>query len=160
MSNATTLQSDSSCNMACTGNPSEVCGGPALLTVYYANTPVPQGPHTNNGPAGWTSSGCWLDGSTKALANEVQVDGGGSNMTVTGCTAACGAAGYKLAGIEYASKTRSRTAALNMLSLTLYLQASATATTSFPETLPMSPSKSATCHVMATPASSAAPATE
>jgi hypothetical protein len=80
--------------MACTGNSTEVCGGPGLLTVYYANTPVPQGPHTSNGPPGWSDF----------LANRVQVEGGDSNMTVIGCTAACGAAGYKLAGMEYASK--------------------------------------------------------
>jgi hypothetical protein len=90
--------------MACTGNSTEVCGGPGLLTVYYANTPVPQGPHTSNGPPGWSDFGCWRDGSSKSLANRVQVEGGDSNMTVIGCTAACGAAGYKLAGMEYASK--------------------------------------------------------
>ena len=80
-----------------------------MLTVYYANTPVPQGPHTSNGPPGWTDFGCWRDGSSKALANGVQVEGGGSNMTVIGCTAACDAAGYKLAGVEYASKITFRT---------------------------------------------------
>jgi hypothetical protein len=106
LSNATTLQSDSSCNMPCTGSPSEVCGGSGLLTVYYANTPIPQGPHTNSGPAGWTSQGCWADGSTKALTHEVQVKGGADNMTITGCTSACSAAGYKLAGVEYASTSQ------------------------------------------------------
>lgn len=105
LSNATTLQSNSSCNMACAGNPSEVCGGSGLLTIYYANAPVPQGPHTNSGPPGWTSAGCWADGPNKALANGVDVPGGGDNMTVIECTSACGAAGYTLAGVEYASKS-------------------------------------------------------
>lgn len=75
------------------------------MSVYYANIPVPDGPHASAGPPGWTSFGCWADGGTKALAHEVQVKGGASNMTVTECTEACDAAGYKLAGIEYASKT-------------------------------------------------------
>lgn len=98
--------------MACTGNPSEACGGSGLISIYYANTPVPQGPHTSSGPPGWTSSGCWADGSTKALANGVQVPGGGDNMTVSGCTSACSAAGYTLAGVEYASKSLSNVCAL------------------------------------------------
>lgn len=102
VNNASTLQSDSSCNMACSGNSSEACGGPNLLDIYYANKPAPQGPVTNPGPAGWTSFGCYADGSTKSLANGVQVPGGGSNLTVSSCTTACGAAGYTLAGVEYA----------------------------------------------------------
>jgi hypothetical protein len=105
LNNATTLQSNSSCSMACTGNSAQVCGGPDLITVYYANAPAPQGPQTNPGPAGWTSAGCWADGSSKALANQVQVPGGGTNMTIVECTSACSAAGYKLAGVEYASKS-------------------------------------------------------
>lgn len=144
--------------MACTGSSSEVCGGPGLLTVYYANTPVPQGPHTNDGPAGWTSSGCWADGSTKALANEVQVEGGGSNMTVTGCTTACGAAGYKLAGIEYASKIFLVPALAKTWLLTKHSQVNVSAMITFPGAQPMSLSNSAICRVTATPASSAAPA--
>jgi len=91
--------------MACSGNSSEVCGGPNLITIYYANKPAPQGPVTNPGPQGWTSYGCIADGPNKALANQVQIPGGGSNMTVSGCTTACSAAGYPLAGIEYACKS-------------------------------------------------------
>jgi hypothetical protein len=104
LNNATTLQSNPTCNMACSGNSTQACGGPDLITVYYANAPAPQGPQTNPGPAGWTSAGCWADGPSKALANSVQVPGGGNNMTVMECTSACSAAGYKLAGVEYASK--------------------------------------------------------
>ena len=107
LNNATTLQSNSSCNMVCSGDSSEVCGGPNLITVYYANRPAPQGPVTNPGPSGFTFYGCYADGASKALANQVQIPGGGSNMTVSGCTAACGAAGYALAGVEYACKTKS-----------------------------------------------------
>jgi hypothetical protein len=106
--------------MPCTGNSSEVCGGPGLLTVYYANKPIPQGPHTNAGPDGWTSVGCWADGSSKALAHEVQVQGGSSNMTITGCTSACSAAGYQLVGVEYASTIRLFPLSTTIESLTTY----------------------------------------
>jgi hypothetical protein len=95
---AATLQDDSQCNMGCSYNSSEACGGPNLLTVYYANKPAPQGPFTNPGPPGWTSYGCWTDGAPRTLANAVQVTGGGDNMTVAACTSACSAAGYTLAG--------------------------------------------------------------
>jgi hypothetical protein len=106
--------------MPCTGNSSEVCGGPGLLTVYYANKPIPQGPHTNAGPDGWTSVGCWADGSSKALAHEVQVQGDFSNMTITGCTSACSAAGYQLVGVEYASTIRLFPLSTTIESLTTY----------------------------------------
>lgn len=100
-----TLQPNGSCSMGCTYNSSEACGGPDLLTVYYANAKPPTGPITNPGPAGWTSYGCWEEPSnTRLLSNQVNVAGGSSNMTVSGCTSACSAAGYKLAGVEYASQ--------------------------------------------------------
>lgn len=117
--------------MACTGNSSEVCGGSGLLTVYYANKPIPEGPHINPGPSGWTSFGCYADVSTKALGHEVQVEGGSSNMTVTGCTSACDAAGYKLSGVEYASKTIvSHKSTSKIRRLTANIQANATVMTS------------------------------
>lgn len=90
--------------MGCAYNGSEACGGPDLLTTYYANEPAPQGPTTNPGPPGWTLYGCVTDGATRTLANTIQVEGGGSNMTVAGCTTACTAAGYQLSGVEYAGE--------------------------------------------------------
>ena len=90
--------------MPCAGNSSEACGGPNLLTTYYANTAAPSGPQTNPGPSGWTSFGCWTDAGTRTLANQVQVDGGAAAMTVAKCTTACGSAGFTLAGLEYASE--------------------------------------------------------
>ena len=101
LAQATTLQTDASCSMACAANSSEACGGPDLLTVYYANKAAPAGPVTNPGPAGWTSYGCWTDGGTRTLSNSVQVSGGAAAMTVALCTAACKSAGYIFAGVEY-----------------------------------------------------------
>ncbi|KAK3075864.1 hypothetical protein LTR53_000437 [Teratosphaeriaceae sp. CCFEE 6253] len=101
---ATTLQADSSCNMGCAYNGSEACGGPNMISIYYANTPAPLGPFTNPGPDGWASQGCWTDGGQRTLSYSVDVEGGGSNMTVAGCTSACNAAGYGLAGVEYAGE--------------------------------------------------------
>lgn len=104
LSDATTLQKDPTCSMGCSANSSEACGGPNLLTVYYANQPAPKGPQTNPGPSGWTSYGCWIDGAPRTLGHQVQVSGGSAAMSVSACTAACGFANYTLAGVEYASE--------------------------------------------------------
>ncbi|QIW95400.1 hypothetical protein AMS68_000918 [Peltaster fructicola] len=98
-------QTDATCNMACSGNSAEVCGGPNLLTIYYANTAAPIPPSVNPGPPGWTSYGCYAEGSTRTLANLYDVPGGSAkNMSVAACTSVCGANGYSLAGVEYASQ--------------------------------------------------------
>lgn len=47
-----------------------------------------------------------MDGNPRTLANGVATKGGGSNMTVALCTSACSAAGYTLAGMEYAGEVR------------------------------------------------------
>ena len=136
------------------------------MTVYYANAPVPQGPHTSSGPPGWTSAGCWADGPNKALANGVDVPGGGDNMTVTECTSACGAAGYTLAGVEYASKSSFGCAypgvvvpILERPFAHILLQVNAFAIITSPRAQPTSRSKIATCPAMVTLASSVAPET-
>lgn len=98
------LYADGNCSMACTGNSSEACGAGNFLSIYYANKPAPAGPQVNPGPPGWKSYGCWLDGNPRTLANGVNVPGGGANMSIALCTAACGSAGYTLAGSEYAGE--------------------------------------------------------
>ena len=155
---AATLQSDSSCNMGCTANASEACGGPDMVTVYYANTPAPAGPFTNSGPAGWASQGCWTDGQPRTLANTVDVAGGGSNMTVAGCTAACKAGGWSLAGVEYAGEWSVSGLCLSDSARTL-IQKIAIATTTCLRKRPILPSQTVTCHVTAMQPSSVAPGT-
>ncbi|KAF2209576.1 hypothetical protein CERZMDRAFT_70063 [Cercospora zeae-maydis SCOH1-5] len=104
LANSTSLQKDSQCAMSCAGNSSEVCGGPNLLTVYYANRPAPAGPSTNPGPPGWKSGGCWTDSNDRTLKNRVDTPGGTSEATVALCTSACANGGYSLAGVEYAGE--------------------------------------------------------
>src|SRR5271170_7390592 len=45
------------CNMACTGNSSEACGGPNRLNIFYSasRAAAAAGPFTNPGPPGWQS---------------------------------------------------------------------------------------------------------
>lgn len=81
------------CNMPCAGNASEVCGGTDRLSIYS-----PPGP-------AWQSLGCYTDSVQKrTLTHPEQITGGGAAMTVELCQGACSAAGYKLAGIEYAGE--------------------------------------------------------
>jgi hypothetical protein len=137
---AAALQADTDCNMACSANSTEACGGPNRLSVYYANKAVPSGPAVAPAPSGWVSFGCWTDGSAKSLANSVQVQGGESNMTVEGCTTACSAANQSLAGLEYAGRS-------------IF---SVSATTMLPRARPTRLLSSVTCLVMVMPPSSAA----
>lgn len=91
--------------MACSGNSQEACGGSNLLTVYYANKAPPPPPSVNPGPAGWKSYGCYAEGNTRALSNQIDVPGtSAKNLTVADCTATCASNGYTLAGVEYGSQ--------------------------------------------------------
>ena len=117
------------CSMVCSGNSSEICGGPNRLNVYnYTGTgqsPTnPPPPPASNGP--WVSLGCYRYShpffslpvnyqhfpfcaiSDKVGARTLSVPtnpiGGASNNSVESCTAACFAAGYPLAGMEYSAE--------------------------------------------------------
>ncbi|KAF8534900.1 putative glyoxal oxidase precursor [Trichophaea hybrida] len=88
------------CNMGCSGNATEACGGPNRLTVF-SGTDV-GGPQTNPGPPGWTSAGCYTDNvGGRTLATGVGTPGGGAALTVALCTAACAQGNYLHAGVEY-----------------------------------------------------------
>ena len=69
---------DALCNMPCSGNTGQLCGGPNRLTVFEYNgdlptTPTPGGggnagegnggnvsPVTEGLPDSWTYNGCWM----------------------------------------------------------------------------------------------------
>ncbi len=55
--------------------------------------------------AGWTFLGCYTDNvSGRALPNGEQVPGGSGAMTVEACESTCLAAGFSIAGTEYAGE--------------------------------------------------------
>ena len=121
------------CSMTCSGNSSEICGGPNRLNVYNLTgsgqsstnpPPPPPPPPVSNGP--WRSLGCYryfkppffveresltplyLPISDNVGARTLSVPtapiGGASNNSVESCTDACFAAGYTLAGVEYSAE--------------------------------------------------------
>lgn len=90
------LAQESDCSMACSGDSSEACGGPARLTVY--NNVVQGAPEVNPGVDGWISYGCVADSvQSRTLSDGVQVQG---PLTVANCVSACQAANYAFAGVE------------------------------------------------------------
>jgi hypothetical protein len=100
LASVATLAADGDCNMACSGNATEVCGGSNRISVYGNGGTPPPGPFTNPGPPGWSLVGCYSDKDvSRALPNAGAAPGGGAAMTVSLCTTAC--TGYTLAGVEY-----------------------------------------------------------
>jgi hypothetical protein len=78
------------------------------MNLYYLKDATPGTPpvsvSTNPGPDGWVSEGCYSDSvGARTLANQVAT-GDASTMTVALCVDACQAAGYILAGLEYADQ--------------------------------------------------------
>jgi glucan 1,3-beta-glucosidase len=98
------------CDMTCDGNTAETCGGPNRLDLYTYTSGSPtststaaSGPTGSGNPlAGWTFKGCYTDSTAaRTLPNMEPVSGG---MTNEGCQNACLAAGYSIAGTEYAGE--------------------------------------------------------
>lgn len=91
--NNPTQKPDSDCNMACSGNGGEKCGGPSRLNVYRT---APQ-----NNPQ-WKSLGCVSDVvNARTLSVTMPVQGG---VTTESCQQACQAAGYPIAGTEFSTE--------------------------------------------------------
>ena len=108
-----------SCNMPCSGNAAEVCGGGNALLVFSsgaANPPPPSGGPTELSEYGlWDSLGCYTDTvAARTLLTQVGVAGG--PMTPQRCMDACQSAAtpFHFAGVEYA------TVSFTLLSLNLH----------------------------------------
>ncbi|KAF8258448.1 WSC domain-containing protein [Lactarius quietus] len=91
--------SQSSCNQACTGNSTEVCGGPDALQLYKFTATYPLGASVVPAAGGWTSRGCYSD-SVSSRTLERSVNAG--NVTVESCVSACQSQSFTMAGLEYA----------------------------------------------------------
>lgn len=96
------------CNMACAGNSTELCGGPNRLNLFFSGVPPPPRPPP---PAEvqthdlWETLSCYSEGTNgRTLPVVPQVPGGGNNMTIENCLDACLALGYPLAGTEFGAE--------------------------------------------------------
>ena len=106
-------KSSQSCNMACSGSASTICGGPGALNLFtnpsilpsvvVDNTP--KGPTVSGPlPAGWSaaSTQCIKEATSgRALTGWSVSD---SKMTIATCLSACQQRGFQYAGLEYGSE--------------------------------------------------------
>lgn len=53
-----TAQTD--CDMACSGDATEACGGGNRLNLFTSGKTPPAGPDHNPGPDGWALQGCYV----------------------------------------------------------------------------------------------------
>ncbi|KAI9449274.1 hypothetical protein BJY52DRAFT_1227860 [Lactarius psammicola] len=81
------------CNMACQGDPTELCGGPALLNLYN---------FTGTYPIGASVVTAAESDSPSSRALERRVDAG--NVTVESCVSACQSQSFTIAGLKYAQE--------------------------------------------------------
>lgn len=108
------------CNMLCTGNQTEYCGGPGRLNMYAVNgsasvssstitgtpsaTPTPSGPITVGDFGIWHYLGCYSEATNmRALTGKANPISGAS-VSVDACAAACSA--YSYFGVEYAGECK------------------------------------------------------
>jgi hypothetical protein len=98
---AATQVAATQCNMPCAGDATQPCGGPSRLNLFH--TTAVAGPQAYPGVNGFVHLGCYAEGTTgRALTYGVSgATVPGAEMTVDRCTAACLAANYLLAGVEY-----------------------------------------------------------
>jgi hypothetical protein len=86
------------CNSPCTGENNIVCGGPNRVQIFYRDPrflPPTISPIEN----GFEFFGCYTDNvQRRTLERRVPIDGG---LTVAKCTAACKAANFTYAGVEF-----------------------------------------------------------
>ena len=83
---AGTVASASDCNMPCSGETAQICGGPSRMTVYHRVLP------SLNLPSGWSQSFCSYDtpkGSVLTAAHTTI-----ASMTPAGCVSYCNNANY------------------------------------------------------------------
>lgn len=91
---------DNSCNMACTADKSQLCGGPAAINIYHSNAPTQS---AGNIPDGWASKSCYTDSvSGRTLSHQISLDS--STFTTESCINACQSAGFSIAGTEYSNE--------------------------------------------------------
>ncbi len=119
------VPSVSGCNMLCSGNSLEYCGGASRLNLYKLNTsaivptssnsvsasatsstrsttsstPTPSGPVTVTAVAGWSYLGCYSEATTGRALNGLLLPITAADTNVENCAAACSA--YTYFGVEY-----------------------------------------------------------
>lgn len=106
---------DSDCNVPCSGNSSEMCGGSLFLNLYWSGAPPPP-PATmvQTSPSGlWNLLGCYNDSNSNRILETEILAGDMYSTSVESCTGQCSAQQYTLAGMEMARQCFCGNAILN-----------------------------------------------
>ncbi|KAH8884169.1 WSC-domain-containing protein [Thozetella sp. PMI_491] len=94
------LLDDKQCNIPCTGNSSETCGGENKISIYQDPT-FPK-PSDSTTISDYVSLGCWTDGGNYGKALNIGMSSpSGDAVTTESCLQACKNGGYPFAGTEY-----------------------------------------------------------
>ncbi|KAB5523167.1 hypothetical protein GE09DRAFT_976836, partial [Coniochaeta sp. 2T2.1] len=105
ISSGAALTDSSQCNMECTGNRWEICGGRSRLNVFEMNATLykaPTVPTVYAGDSLFSSLGCYTEGNNgRALSSKSFNDD--KNMTAERCQAYCGTA-YAYFGVEWSQE--------------------------------------------------------
>ncbi|KAK1976643.1 WSC domain-containing protein [Colletotrichum cereale] len=89
-----------SCNMACTADKTQYCGGAAAINIYKSTVPQTGGPSAI--PNGWVAQSCYTDSpSQRALSYKVPSF---DKFSAAQCITQCDGLGYTYAGLEYGSE--------------------------------------------------------
>jgi len=97
--------SSSACNTPCVGNYSETCGGSDSLSLYWNGHVVQPLPVFVQSFGASNLLGCFTDSNdARTLTVQVSVTGGQYNNSVESCVPTCNAAGYSIAGVEFAEE--------------------------------------------------------
>ncbi|KAJ3393304.1 hypothetical protein HDU92_007865 [Lobulomyces angularis] len=92
------------CTKPCSGNASQMCGGPSKLNLYSLSGIIPAPPNVikDNLPSNWKYIGCFLDQSPKLLNTPIFLPKG--TNSVKSCIQACSEKKFTFAGLEYGTE--------------------------------------------------------
>jgi hypothetical protein len=105
---------EGNCNYPCAGDINQICGGNGVgdgaggsyISLFAdsrgfngnTSTTPPSGPFVNPGVGGYTSIGCYTEGTNgRALSQQLNP----TTITVASCVSDCSASNYNYAGLEY-----------------------------------------------------------
>lgn len=97
------VANDGRCDMACSGNPSQLCGGGNGLSVYHSSSSA-NAPQPIDSYNGWSFSGCYKDSIHSRVLPQRAAPEHDYDQTIEICIDACSALGYVFAGLEYGSE--------------------------------------------------------
>jgi hypothetical protein len=94
LTNGASVAKTGTCDMPCSGNSKQICGGSATLSLYTSTKAAAAQPAAL--PAGWSSTTCMQEVSGRAFTKKSTAS---DDMTIAKCLSFCGDSKY--AGIEY-----------------------------------------------------------